>query len=57
MYAIRSYYELSDFYDERLHSLETKITQTVDPYEARLTSVESRLEASADSETPQPPFT
>jgi len=48
--------QLNDFYGEKLHSLETKIAQTVDPYEARLTRVESRLEASGDPGIPQAQF-
>jgi hypothetical protein len=55
---------IDDLYGQRLHSLETKMEQTVEPYEARLATVENRLETSSnpdagnprDTGVPQPPF-
>jgi predicted component of type VI protein secretion system len=40
--------QINDLHGERLHSLETKLAQSVDPYEARLKNVESRLETTGD---------
>ena len=41
--------QLNDLYGEKFHSLESKIAQTINPYEARLTQVERRLETSGDT--------
>jgi hypothetical protein len=40
--------QLNDLYGERFHSMESEIAHAIDPYNARLTQVERRLDTSGD---------